>query len=234
MANAAFDFQKFIDDSKKTLLAPKEYFSGMTKEGGYVEPVIKAAIYGLAAGILSFIWGLLNLSPVGGMLGTATGVTAIIVSPIAAVVGLFIGGLVLLIISAICGGNTNYEANVRATSALMVIMPINALLSFATGINLYFGVILSLAVSLFGLWLLFNAEVNALGGKEGVAKVIVIILAVLTLVSSYYSIKAYTAISSRTTNILKGLEGDKDAKEAQEKAQKMLQELLEKAQKEQK
>ena len=61
MAEAGFDFQKFIEDSKSVLTAPKEYFSSMPKTGGFVEPLIKATIYGLVAGVLYFIWGLLHL-----------------------------------------------------------------------------------------------------------------------------------------------------------------------------
>ena len=94
-------------------------------------------------------------------------------------IGLFIGGVILLIVSAICGGNTNFEANVRVTAALMVLSPISALLSFTSGINLWLGGLISLAVSLYGLYLLYHALVNALKGKEGTAKVITIVLAAL-------------------------------------------------------
>jgi hypothetical protein len=199
MADSIFDFNKFIEDSKQTLLAPKEYFTSMAKEGGYGEPVIKALIYGLIAGIISFIWALLNLSAAGGMLGGyaagGASIMIIIFSLIGAIIGLFIGGIIMLIISAICGGNTNYEANVRVVASLMVLSPVNALLSFTMGINFYLGSIISLLVMIYGIWLLYNALVSALTAKEGTAKVvsiIIVIIPVILLLSSLLCVKAAT------------------------------------------
>ncbi|MBU1077224.1 MAG: hypothetical protein KKH98_08025, partial [Spirochaetes bacterium] len=110
--SGSFDFQKLIDDSKQALMAPKDYFASMSKEGGLVEPVIKAVIYGLIAGIVGFVWSLLSISS-GGMVGTAVGVAGIFLSPIYACIGLFIGAIIILVISAISGGSTDFEANAR-------------------------------------------------------------------------------------------------------------------------
>ncbi|HMB20028.1 MAG TPA: hypothetical protein VKQ10_03090, partial [Spirochaetota bacterium] len=103
-----FNFAQFIDDSKNTLTNPKEYFASMAKEGGFGEPIIKALLYGLVAGLITFIWGIIGLSAAGGlgaMFGGAVGIMAIVGGLIFALIGLFIGGLIMLIISAICGGN---------------------------------------------------------------------------------------------------------------------------------
>ena len=199
MADSIFDFSKFIEDSKQTLLSPKEYFTSMAKEGGYGEPVIKALIYGLIAGVISFIWALPNLGAVGGLFGGyaagGASIMVIIMSLIFAVISLFIGGIIMLIISAICGGNTNYEANVRVVASLMVLSPVNALLSFTMGISLYLGSIISLLVMIYGIWLLYNALVNALTAKEGAAKVvsiIIVIIPVILFLSSLLCVKAAT------------------------------------------
>lgn len=224
MAGAAFDFQKFIDDSKNVLMAPKDFFAAMPKEGGLVDPVIKALIYGLVAGIINFIWGLLGMTILGA-LGGVGGAAGLIATPIAALIGLFIGGVIVLILSAICGGNKTYEANVRVVAALMVMMPINALFAFTIKINIYLYVIISLLISLYGLWLLLNALVSALGGKDMTAKVICGILAIIVVLSSYSTIKAYRFVSSSAGDIMKGMEDDKAAKEAAEKFQKMMEDL---------
>lgn len=204
MAEGGFDFKKFIDDSKAVLTTPKEYFSSMPTSGGFVEPLIKATIYGTIAGVISLIWSMLKLTAAagafGGMIGGGVGVMALIGSIIGAIVGLFIGGVILLIVSAICGGNTNYEANVRVTAALMVLSPVNALLSFTSGINLWLGGLISLAVSLYGLYLLYHAIVGALKGKEGTAKVITIVLAAivgLVLISALTCAKAVSTIGDK-------------------------------------
>ena len=204
MAEGGFDFKKFIDDSKAVLTTPKEYFSSMPTSGGFVEPLIKATIYGTIAGVISLIWSMLKLTAAagafGGMIGGGVGVMALIGSIIGAIIGLFVGGVILLIVSAICGGNTNYEANVRVTAALMVLSPVNALLSFTSGINLWLGGLISLAVSLYGLYLLYHAIVGALKGKEGTAKVITIVLAAivgLVLISALTCAKAVSTIGDK-------------------------------------
>ncbi|HPI15722.1 MAG: Yip1 family protein [Spirochaetota bacterium] len=204
MAEGGFDFKKFIDDSKAVLTTPKEYFSSMPTSGGFVEPLIKATIYGTIAGVISLIWSMLKLTAAagafGGMIGGGVGVMALIGSIIGAIIGLFVGGVILLIVSAICGGNTNYEANVRVTAALMVLSPVNALLSFTSGINLWLGGLIGLAVSLYGLYLLYHAIVGALKGKEGTAKVITIVLAALVglvLISALTCAKAVSTIGDK-------------------------------------
>ncbi len=180
MSNGTFDFNVFIKESKDVLTNPKSYFSTMKTTGGMSEPLIKAVIYGAVAGVFAFLWSLLHVGAVtGGMFGGAVGIMVFVWSIIGAVIGLFIGAVIVLIISAICKGSTDYEANVRVTAAVMVIMPINALLGFAGSINLYLGVIVSLAVNIFSLWLLYNALVEALKAKESTTKTVSYILIAL-------------------------------------------------------
>ncbi len=68
-----------------------------------------------------------------------------------------------------------FEANVRVTAALMVLSPVNALLSFTSGINIWLGGLISLAVS-FMSYLLYHALVGALKARKG-RQVITIVLA---------------------------------------------------------
>lgn len=180
MGDTGFDFQKFINDTKEVLTSPKNYFASMQKTGDFVDPVIRAAIYGFIAGIFSFMWGFLHLSVLWAY-GGRVGITSIIVFPIFAVIGLFIGSVILLIISAICGGSTDFEANVRVTASLMALYPIQALLVFTSGISIYLGAVVLLLISLYGLWLCFNALVQALSAKESTAKVIMIIFAIFPI-----------------------------------------------------
>ncbi|SRR6056297_32861 len=231
-----FNFAQFIDDSKNTLTNPKEYFASMAKEGGFGEPIIKALLYGLVAGLITFIWGIIGLSAAGGlgaMFGGAVGIMAIVGGLIFALIGLFIGGLIMLIISAICGGNTSYEANVRVTAALMVMSPVQALLGFTGGINFYLGAIVGLAVSLYGLWLLYNALTSSLQAKEGASKVVTIILAVLVVLMTITSFTAYKAASSFGDKYQKDAEKMmQDAMKGNEEGMKALEQLRKAAEEE--
>ncbi|HKK43859.1 MAG TPA: Yip1 family protein [Bacteroidales bacterium] len=176
MSNGTFDFNVFIKESKDVLVNPKSYFSTMKTSGGMAEPLIKAVIYGAIAGIIRIIWGLLRIGGLGGIFGGAIGVMGFIWSVIAAVIGLFIGAVILLVISSICKGSTDFEANTRVVAATMVIMPISALLGFTDGINVYLGGIISLAVNVFSLWLLYNGLVESLKSKPETTRIVMYVL----------------------------------------------------------
>lgn len=183
MAESTFDFNLFIKESKDVLVNPKSYFSTMKTSGGMAEPLIKAVIYGAVSGIIAFIWSLLNIGAISsGLFGGAIGIMAFIWSVIWAVIGLFIGAVILLIISSICKGNTDFEANMRVTAAVMVMMPISSFFGFAGHFNLYFGLIVSLAVSIIALWLLYNGLVGALKANPETARIVIYVLIAIFVV----------------------------------------------------
>ena len=149
MSNGTFDFNEFIRESKEVLLNPKSYFSTMKITGGMTDPLIKAVIFGAIAGAIAFIWSLLNLGAMGsGMFGGALGIMIFIGKIIGSIIGLFIGAVILLVISSICKGNTDFEANVRVIAAVMVVMPNKRIL-----LVLQFTLIFILVQSLVWLYL---------------------------------------------------------------------------------
>ena len=187
MSNETFDFNTFVKESKDVLTDPKTFFAGMKTSGGMSEPLIKAVIYGAVAGVFAFLWSILHVGAVtGGMFGGAVGIMVFVWYIIAAIIGLFLGGVIILVLSSICKGNTDFEANVRVTAALMVVMPIKALLGFCAGLNIYLGVIVGLAVSLFSIWLLYHALVEALKAKPETTKtasyVLIALIVLFTLI----------------------------------------------------
>jgi len=195
MSNESIDFKKILNDSRETLLNPKGYFSSMPLSGGLTEPLIKAAIYGVVAGLFSLLWHLTGFSAMGGgILGGAIGIMSLIYAVIGAIIGLFIGGVIMLIISAICGGNTDFEANVRVSASLMVIYPINAFLAFFYAINFTLGGLVGLAVSIYGIYLLYHAVIQALKGKESSMKIVAIVLLVFALVGFFGGRRASNSI----------------------------------------
>ena len=204
MSNEGFNFSKFIEDSKNSLMNPKGYFTSMATTGGFVEPIIKAVLYGFVAGIFTFLWGVLKIGAIdagvfGGMLGTTVGIMGFIWSIIGALIGLFIGGVIMLIISAICGGSTDYEANVRVVASLMVISPIKALFGFLGFIS-FLGLIVGLAISLYSIWMLYHALNESLKAKVATSKVISIVLAVLLALFTIIGMGAKKAASSFTNS----------------------------------
>ncbi|MEW5845543.1 MAG: Yip1 family protein [Bacteroidota bacterium] len=200
MNENAFDFNKFMADSKNTLINPKGYFESMSTAGGMVEPLLKALIYGLVAAIINAIWFFALDSVVTlGAFGGAFGVGAFIMTIIGAIIGLFIGAVIILLLSSISGGNTDFEANLRVSASLMVLMPINSLLNVFSFLSGYLGVIVSLAINLYGLYLLYLALTKTLKGKEETARIIMyvlIALLVLAQVIGFFSRRAARNLTS--------------------------------------
>ena len=163
----------------------------MPLKGGYAEPVLKAAVFGIAAGLCSLLWTLLGLSALGDTIWSGPiGFMALIYSIIGAIMALFIGGGLMLLISAICGGNTDYEANVRVTSSLMVTYPINAFMAFLYGINTNVGSVVGLAITFLSIYLIYHAVVQSLKAKEPSVKIVAIVLVLLSLLTYYAGHKA--------------------------------------------
>ncbi len=173
MESTAFDFKNFVEDSKQALLNPKDYFSSMTPAGGMGVPVIKALLYGVVAGVINLLWGILNISPLaGGMFG----IVALIWSIVGALIGLFLGAVIILLLVAIAGGKTDFEPTVHVSAALLVIMPVSAFVNIFSGIHFMLGSLLTLAVNLYALWMLFNAMTLTLNAKVETSKIIMYVL----------------------------------------------------------
>ncbi|NLV18147.1 MAG: YIP1 family protein [Bacteroidetes bacterium] len=180
MSNTTFDINAFIKESKDVLTNPKAYFSSMKTTGGIAEPLIKAVIYGVIAGIIALLWSIFKIGGVtGGLFGGAAGIMMFVWYIIAAIIGLFIGAVILLVISAITKGNTDFEACARVTAAVMVIMPISALLGFISGLNLTAGSIVGLAVNLYALYLLYHGLIEALKAKPDTTRILIFVLGAL-------------------------------------------------------
>jgi hypothetical protein len=146
------------------------------------EPLIKAVIYGAIAGALAFIWGLLRIGTMAVGFGGAIGAMVFVWSIIGAIIGLFIGAVILLVISSICKGSTDFEANMRVTATIMVIWPISAFFGFAGHFSLYLGLIISLVINIYALWLLYNGLVEALKSNPETTKIVSYVLIVIFIV----------------------------------------------------
>jgi len=216
MSNGGFSFKKLYEESKKALFQPKEYFSSMETQGGLGDPILKVLVYGAIAGIFALLWSIFNISGfTGGILGGAVGIAAFFWSIVGAVIGVFIGGVIILIISSICNGNGNFEPNMRVAAAIMVILPINAFLGFFGGISYALDAIIGFAVSLYGVYMLYVAVTRTLEGKVQPAKAISYILGgllVIFLIINLFAGHKYNEASSSFRDKIE------DTRESAEKA----------------
>ena len=181
MESNEFNFNAFVQDSKQALLNPKDYFQNMSTEGGFGPPIIKALIYGVIAGIFTLIWSMFIVTSSGGFggmfFGSAVGFMAFIGTIIGVIIGLFIGAIVILLLVSIAGGKTDFEPVLHVTAALMVITPVNAFFGVFSAVSPFLGSLISLAINLYMLWMLFNAMTLTLNAKVDTSKTIMYVLA---------------------------------------------------------
>ena len=203
--SSTFSFNSLIKESKDVLVSPKSYFASMKTTGGLGEPVIKALVYGAVAGIISFIWSLLHLG--GGMYGHGFGIMIIIWAIIYALIGLFVGAVVIMVVSAICKGSTDFEACARVTAACMVIMPVTAILGFFYGlVGFRIGTIVSLIVSLYGLYILYHGIVEALKANAGTARIVIYVLVALLALSMLLGMRTSRRIDRDFKNMMEDVQ----------------------------
>ncbi len=224
-----FDFQQFINDSRDVLLSPKDFFPNLALSGGLGEPLIKVLIYGALAGMFNMIWSFMHI---GSVFGGAFGIGALFATIIGAIIGAFIMGVIFLILSSICGGNTDYEANFRVAVALMVVYPISSFLNVLGGLSYWISALVGLAVNLYALYILYYGLTIALKGKEETARVVGYVLAGLLVLSmliagaTRQAAKSFTGFgTSRFEQKLKDFE--KIAKEMEKSAKEDYKSILE-------
>lgn len=177
-----FDFPSFLQDTQRVLRDPKGFFASMPVQGGWGDPLLKAAIYGLAAGIVNLFWGLFGLRLMPMMFSPGgLGLGALIALPIAAVLSALVGAAVFWVAAKLCGVDPEFEAALRAASACQVLVPLRALFNLFHAASPNLGLALGAALAVFGAWLAYHALSQTLGAPERKARIAAIVLAVLSL-----------------------------------------------------
>ena len=187
-----FDIHSVINNAKAVITTPAAYFQTMPKSGGFANPVIFVAVMAAAAGIIAAILSLFSSSPAGMI---SAGFSAIILMPIFALIGTFIGAGILFIIWKLMGSTENYETAFRCLAAITAIYPIIALLSIIP----YLGTIIAVV---WATYLVIEASVAVHGRDRKTSQILFGIIGVLLLISNVSS--EYAA--RQAVDRLKGLE----------------------------
>ena len=107
--------QTFIATVQAVVLRPVDFFRGILRQGDLINPLIFAIICYEISAILG---GLLSLIGISGSRGFGAFIVSIIVAPIGAAIGLFIGaGILHLLVMLIVGSrNSGFEATFRVVA----------------------------------------------------------------------------------------------------------------------
>jgi hypothetical protein len=109
--------QSFINAVRGVVTAPVGFFRGIRREGDFVNPLIFAIICYEVSAILGGLLSLVGLS-MGGTRGFGSFLVSIILAPIFAAIGLFIGaGILHLLVMLIVGSrNSGFEGTFRVSA----------------------------------------------------------------------------------------------------------------------
>ncbi len=142
--------QGIMDTAMQVVSKPVEFFKSMPRTGGFGDPLVFAVALGVVSGVLRGVLGLVHL---GGAFGIGAAMRAIIVTPIAVLIGGFIGAAIMFVIWKLMGSNESYETAYRCGAYISAISPIAVL----AGIVPYVGALVGIA---WGLYLVVTASVE--------------------------------------------------------------------------
>lgn len=185
-ASSTFDLGKLIADAKAVITNPVGFYRNMPKTGGFAEPVIFVLVMAAITGLLVAVFSMLGIGQVGGM---AVGFLAIIILPIMALIGSFIGALVMFVIWKLMGSPHGFETAYRSVAYAAAIYPI----TFFLGLMSYIGSIIGVC---WGMYLLFTASQEVHGASRQTAMIVFGVLALLVVffqVSSEMAARKMTA-----------------------------------------
>lgn len=175
MAASNFDINTVIQDAIQIVTKPVDFYRRMPHTGGYVEPIIFLVVMAIVAGLILTFFSLFGTNMVGSM---AIGLWIVIMFPISALVGSFVGGAIMFVIWKLMGSDKPFETAYRCVAYAGAIYPITAVL----GLIPYVGSIVGIA---WGMYLMATAstEVHGLDARKayivfGVVGALVIMLSV--------------------------------------------------------
>jgi len=162
--------QSFINTVRNVITAPVGFFRGIRREGDLVNPLIFAIICYEVSAILGGLLGLVGLS-MGGTQGFGSFLISIILAPIFAAIGLFIGaGILHLLVMLIVGSrNSGFEGTFRV-SAYSSVTSLVSWIPFVGWI-----------ASLYGIYLAIMGIREVHNTSTGRAAIVVLIPAVVVL-----------------------------------------------------
>jgi len=172
--------QTFVATVQAVVLQPVDFFRGILRQGDFINPLIFAIICYEVSAVLG---GLLQLVGVGRNIGFGGFISSIILAPIIAAIGLFIGaGIIHLLAMLIVGSrNAGFEGTFR-------VLAYSAVTSLVSWIPLIGGIL-----SLYGIYLGIVGIREVHNTTTGKAAIVVLIPAVVIILLALALIAAVGA-----------------------------------------
>jgi hypothetical protein len=161
--------QSFINAVRNVVTAPVGFFRGLIGHGDLVNPLIFAVI---CAEIAAILGGLLALVGVSGQRGFGSFLGSLVLAPIAAAIGLFIGAGILHLLVMLIVGSRN--AGFAGTFRVSAYSSVTSLVSWIP--------VIGLIASLYGIYLAIVGVREVHSTTTGKAALVVLIPALVVFV----------------------------------------------------
>ena len=191
-----FSLMTVIEDAKRVILDPMSFYRDMSRSGGYAEPAIFVAVMAVVLGLIMTVFALFGAGHLGAI---AVSIGSVIIMPIMAVIGSFIGALIMFVIWKLMGSTQNYEAAYRSVAFASAIYPVMGVLSVVPYIGTIVGV-------LWGFYLMYAASIEVHGIKKETARIAIGILVVICLFMQISAEVASRKFASKAEEVGQGLE----------------------------
>jgi hypothetical protein len=172
--------QTFVATVQAVVLQPVDFFRGILRQGDFINPLIFAIICYEVSAILG---GLLQLVGVGRNIGFGGFLSSIILAPIIAAIGLFIGAGIIHLLAMVIVGSRN--AGFEGTFRVLAYSAVTSLVSWIP----FIGAILSL----YGIYLGIVGIREVHNTTTGKAAIVVLIPAVVIILLALALIAAVGA-----------------------------------------
>ena len=180
MSDSTFNLGTVIDDAKKVITNPVDFYRNMPTEGGFANPLIFVTVMAAITGLMISIFSLVGFGGAGAMMAGGFALAAIIVFPIMAVIVSFIFAAIIFVIWKLMGSDKDYEIAYRCTAYSFAIAPIVMLISLIP----YLGGIVK---TLWICFLLYIASIEVHQIEAHKAKIVLGVLAAIGILVGFSS-----------------------------------------------
>ena len=208
-----FNPGEILGNARQVIMDPVGFFRRMPKKGGYAQPLAFVVIIALATALVQAVMALIGLGGAGGFVASLAG---LILLPVMAVIGSFIGAAILFVIWKLMGSEEDFETAYRCAAYAYGYAPVAALVS---GIP-YVGTLVQVA---WPVLLLALATIYVHGRKPGLAWGVFGTLGVVAVISMLSAEVAGRKIVSNLEQLSQDMEenySEEDARAALEEAEK--------------
>ena len=160
---------------------PKYFFTRIVADGKMEDAILKAFLWGFVGGVLVLTMNLVR----GDVFTIFSLFKAIIICPVLAVLLLFIGAGLMMLVSEITGGERDWEIAVKGIASIFFVYPL-ALLLNTLAFDCTSMWLISILIDIYILFLIYNIALYCLHGKR-VSVLFVIMVGGVLLASLYMS-----------------------------------------------